>query len=96
MSNKAVAIGVTASVLAILASTVILVSYTKAYPGEPEDSSIIPTVDDILATRVMGELSIYYNYIGHLYLTGQIDEETYAELYQAYATRFHQLIGGSE
>jgi len=41
----------------------------------------------------MGELEIWYMYIGQIYFTGQINLETYESLYQAYVTRFYELIG---
>jgi len=91
MSRKAATIGVIAS-LGVLAGTILLVARAKAAPEEPEAPKLIPSVDDILACRISGELEIYYMYIGQLYFTGQIDRETYEALYQAYITRFYQLI----
>jgi len=92
MSKKAATIGVIAG-LGVLTGTILLATRVKAAPEEPEKTILIPTVDDILASQTMGKLEAYYTYIGQLYVTGQIDRETYEALYQAYVTRFYQLIG---
>lgn len=98
MANKA-AIAVVL-VLGAVAGTLFFATRAKA--AEPEIPELpewyrelIPTPNDILASKTMGELEVYYMYIGQLLITGQIDTETYEELYQAYVTRFYQLIGGS-
>ena len=95
MSNKAATIGVIAG-LGVLTGTILLATRAKAAPKEPEELILIPTVDAILASQTMGDLDVYYMYIGQLYLTGQIDRETYEALYQAYVTRFYELIGASQ
>jgi hypothetical protein len=92
MSRRVEAVGVIAS-LAILAGTVFLASRAKAVPEEMEQLSLIPTVDKIVRSQNMGELEIWYMYIGQQYFTGQINRETYETLYQAYVTRFYELIG---
>lgn len=94
MSKKGAAIGVLAS-LGVLAGTVLLASRAEAAPAELESPGIIPTADDILASATIGELEIWYIYIGQLYFTGQIDQYTYELLYEAYVTRFYQLTGSS-
>ena len=96
MANKA-AIAVVLG-LGVVAGTVLLATKAKAaepeIPGLPEwGREIIPTPDDILASTTMGELEVYYMYIGQLLITGKIDTDTYEELYQAYVTRFYQLTG---
>ena len=80
----------------VLAGSVLLATRAKAAPEEPETPGLIPSVDDILASRTMGELEIWYMYIGQIYFTGQINLETYENLYQAYVTRFYELIGASQ
>lgn len=92
MSKRGAVIGVLAS-LGVLTGMVLLASRAEAAPEEPETPGVIPTVDDILASKTMGELEVYYMYIGQLLITGKIDSETYEELYQAYVTRFYQLTG---
>ena len=92
MSKKAATIGVIASLFGILTGTIFLATRVKAVPEEPAKTILIPTVDDILASQTMGKLEIYYTLIGQLYITGQIDRGTYEALYQAYVTRFYQLI----
>jgi len=92
MSKKAAAIGVIAG-LGVLTGTIFLATRAKAAPEEPEKPSLTPTVDDILASKTMGDLEVYYMYIGQLYFSGQIDRATYEALYQAYVTRFYQLTG---
>ena len=92
MSNKA-AIAVVLGLGAAAGATILLTTRAKAAPEEPEKPSLTPTVDDILASKTMGDLEVYYMYIGQLYFTGQIDRATYEALYQAYVTRFYQLIG---
>lgn len=95
MLKRGAAIGVLAS-LGIVAGTVFLGTRAKATPEESEKPGLIPTADDILASKTMGELEIRYMYIAQLYFTGQIDRVTYNALYQAYATRFYQLIGANQ
>lgn len=95
MAKKGAVIGVLAS-LGVLAGTVMLASKVEAAPGEPETPGIIPTADDILASATIGELEIWYIYIGQLYFTGQINRDAYESLYQAYVDRFYQLIGGNQ
>lgn len=94
MSRKTAALGVIAS-LGILTGMVLLATRAKAAPEEPEKPGLIPTVDDILSSQTVGELEIYYMYIGQLYFTGQVDRETYEALYQSYVTRFYELIGAN-
>ncbi len=65
---------------------------TKAKAAEPPEV-IIPTPDDIMAAKSVGELEVYYMYIGELFITGKIDRETYEGLYDAYVARYHQLTG---
>jgi len=93
--KKAASIGVLAG-MGVIAGSVLLATRAKAAPEEPETPGLIPTVDDILASRTMGELEIWYMYIGQIYFTGQINLETYETLYQAYVTRFYQLIGDNQ
>jgi len=93
--KKAATIGVLAG-MGVIAGSVLLSTRAKAAPEEPETPGLIPTVDDILASRTMGELEIWYMYIGQIYFIGQINLETYETLYQAYVTRFYQLIGDNQ
>lgn len=93
--KKAATIGVLAG-MGVIAGSVLLATRAKAAPEEPETPGRIPTVDDILASRTMGELEIWYMYIGQIYFTGQINLETYESLYQAYVTRFYLLIGDNQ
>lgn len=88
----------TLSILAgmgVLAGSVLLATSAKAAPAEPEQPGLIPTADDIMGAQNMGELEIWYMYIGQLYFTGQINRATYESLYEAYVTRFYQLIGAT-
>ena len=93
--KKTVIISVLAG-MGVLAGSVLLGTRAEAASKEPETSSLIPTGDDILASRTMGELEIWYMYIGRLYFTGQIDRATYETLYQAYVDRFYQLTGANQ
>ena len=95
MAKKGATIGVIAG-LGVLTGTILLATRAKAGPEEPETPGLIPSVDDILASQTMGDLEIWYMYIGQLYFTGQINRETYETLYQAYVTRFYELIGASQ
>jgi len=92
MSNKA-AIAVVLGLGAAVGGTILLATRAKAAPAQPEQPSLVPTVDNILASQTMGDLDVYYMYIGQLYFTGQIGRATYETLYQAYVTRYYQLIG---
>jgi|GEM_PF-6047128 len=93
--KKAATISVLAGI-GVLAGSVLLATRAKAAPEEPETPGLIPSVDDILASQAMGELEIWYMYIGQLYFTGQIDRATYETLYQAYVDRFYQLTGANQ
>jgi len=90
MSKKAATVGVIAC-LGALAGTILLASQAKASPLGPVGPGV--SVNDILVAQTVGELEIWYILIGQLYLTGEIDRETYEALYQAYVTRFYQLTG---
>ncbi|GAI54441.1 unnamed protein product [marine sediment metagenome] len=65
---------------------------TRAKAAEPPEV-VIPTPDDIMAASTMGELEVYYMYIGELFITGKIDRETYEGLYDAYVARYYELTG---
>ena len=91
MANKA-AIAIVLG-LGVVAGTVLLATRAKAAEPEIPPRDLIPTPNDILASKTMGELEVYYMYIGQLLITSKIDRETYEELYQAYVTRFFQLTG---
>jgi len=65
---------------------------TKAKAAEPPKVTI-PTPDDIMDASTMGELEVYYMYIGELLIIGKIDTETYEGLYDAYVARYYQLRG---
>ena len=83
--------------LGAIVVTAVIAGRAKAATEEPKpENKIIPTADDILASQSMGELEVYYMYIGQLYFTGQIDRQKYEELYQAYVTRFYELTGASQ
>jgi len=68
---------------------------TKAKAAEPPEVPrvVIPTPADIMAAKSMGELEVYYMYIGELLITGKINTETYEDLYDAYVARYYQLTG---
>jgi len=67
---------------------------TRAKAAEPEvPQVVIPTPDDIMAASTMGELEVYYMYIGELLITGKIDTETYEGLWDAYVARYYELTG---
>ena len=88
MANKA-AIALVIGLGAGLAGIAIFATRAKAAPPE----EFIPTPADILAAKNMGELEVYYMYIGELLITGKIDRETYERLWDAYVARFYQLTG---
>lgn len=79
--------------LAGVAGAMALIARAKAAPEELPPHAFIPTVDDVMASRTMGELEVYYMYIGQLLVTNQIDRATYEGLYHAYVARFYQLTG---
>ena len=70
---------------------------TRAKAAEPPEAPpvVIPTPDDIMAARSMGELEVWYMYIGELLITGKIDTETYEGLWDAYVARYYELTGGA-
>ncbi len=89
MANKA-AIAVVLGLA--VAGTVLFATRAKA---APKVSIFIPTPEEIMAAASLAELDAYYEYIGELLITGQIGNEAYDALYQAYVTRFDQLVGGA-
>jgi len=91
MKNTAI-IGIIAGV-GVVAGSILLAKQAKA---SPEESGLIPSADDILSAESIGELEIWYMYIGQIYFTGQIDREMYECLYQSYVTRFYQLVGDNQ
>jgi len=88
MANKA-AIAVIIGLGAGLAGLALFASKAKAAPPE----EFIPTPADIMAAKNMGELEVYYMYIGELLITGKINTETYEDLWDAYVARYYQLRG---
>ena len=91
MANKA-GIAVLIGLGAGIAGIALFATGAKAAPPElPE--VVIPTPDDIMAAKSMGELEVWYMYIGELFITGKIDRETYENLYDAYVARYYQLTG---
>ena len=90
--KKAATIGILAG-MGALAGTLFLATRAKA--AEPEQTKV-SSADDIMHAQNMGELEIWYMYIGQLYFTGQIDRAAYETLYQAYASRFYELTGANQ
>ncbi len=95
MAKKAAVIGVLSG-LGIIVGTGLLAARVQAAPASPETNKLIPKADDILASRTIGELEVWYVYIGQLYFSSQIDRAKYESLYQAYVDRFYQLIGANQ
>ena len=92
MANKAVI----AVIIGLAGIAGIALFATKAKAAEPPDwipEAIIPTPTDIMAAKSMGELEVWYMYIGELLITGKIDTETYEKLWDAYVARYYQLTG---
>lgn len=91
MSKTALAmiVGLGAGALALLA----LVNPAKGAP--PEEGVFIPSVSNILACENLVELEVYYDLINELYVTGEIDEAEYTNLYDAYVQRWSELAGVS-
>lgn len=88
MANKA-AIAVVLG-LGVVGGTIFFATRAKAAPGE-----FTLTVAEVLASSSMAALEAYYNYMNELYVTKKIDKATYDAFYQAYVTRFYQLVGGA-
>ena len=102
MSRRAATLGIVLGIGA-LTGAVLLATRAEASPEDTEGlwltgggKPIIPTADDILAAKTAQELDTYYTYIGLLILTMVIVNETYQQLYQAYVTRFYELIGENQ
>ena len=91
MANKA-AIAVVIGLGTGIAGLAFFATRAKAAPPEVPQI-VIPTPADIMAAKNMGELEVYYMYIGELLITGKIDTETYENLYDAYVARYYQLRG---
>ena len=93
MANKA-AIAVIIGLGAGIAGLALFATRVKAAPEPPEvPPVVIPTPADIMAAKNMGELEVYYMYIGELLITRKINTETYEDLYDAYVARYYQLRG---
>ena len=82
-------------ILGLLAVGGILLVTRKKEPTPPEiPRAEIPTVDEIMGARDLGELNNYYRVINGLLTIGVLDSEAYMILYYAYYERWYQLIGG--
>ena len=55
-------------------------------------SGYIPNRDDIALSQTPSELDVYYDLMGELYESERITAEEYGELYEAYQTRYNDLI----
>ena len=89
MNKVAIAVG---TISAVVIAGLLL---TRKAEAAPVPTPVVPTEADILASKNLAELDAYYEYIGELYITKEIDQPTYITLYNAYVLRFNQLIGGS-
>ena len=92
MANKAAIVGVLG--LATLGGIIFLATRAKAVPEVPPEKFTL-TVADIMAAHTIGELEVNYTSMNTLYITCKIDRDTYEKLYQAYVTKFYQLVGGA-
>jgi len=78
--------------LSMLAVAVALVVKPAAAAAPPV---FIPTGNDISSAPNLASLDAYYELIGELKITGEIDTGQYSSLYIAYETRYLELTGGS-
>lgn len=83
-------LGLIALGVSITALLVALGEEAEAAPPE----EYIPTPEQILASNSWAELQAYYALIGELYVSQVIDRDTYISLYNAYETRWRQLMEG--
>jgi len=88
MSRTAGTIGVVAG-MGILAGSILLGVRAKTAP-------LGPSIDDILISRTLAELEIWYWTIGRLLFMQEINKDRYGELYHTYVKRFYELIGDHE
>lgn len=90
MASKA-AIGVLGLGLGVAGLVLAITSRGKAPPELPPGLTLTP--EDIMASGTMGDLEVYFMYIGQLLVTKQIDRARYQLFYDAYVARFYELTG---
>ena len=69
----------------------VILATKQAKAALPEES---PTVADIVGAQNLAELDGYYELLSSLWIIKKIDVDTYRTLYNAYKTRFYELVGG--
>lgn len=92
-SKAAIALGVGAVTGAVVGAVLLVTRAEAASAVPPKEYTL--TVVGILAASTMGELEVDYTMMNTLYVTGKIGRAAYEALYQAYVTRFYQLIGSA-
>ncbi len=56
----------------------------------------IPTAEEISTASSLAKLNAYYDQLNELYISGQIDYDTYMALYNVYVERWYELAGVTE
>ena len=56
-------------------------------------ATVVPTVDDIMSSGSIAELSTYYRLISELLIIGKVTPTEYKTLYDAYYERWYELVG---
>ena len=79
----------------ILGGAALAIALTRSGETAPLPETYIPSADEIGMSRSIAELNTYYDLLNELYLSGEIDQFTYTELYSAYEEKYYELIGGS-
>jgi len=66
----------------------------KKTPKVPE----VPVLStkEIMEARALPELNTYYDQLNLLFKTRQLEKGEYMLRYNAYTTRFYELVGGAE
>jgi len=83
-------------VAGIVAALIITRAKAESEPTCPTcppcpDITVIPTIDDILASTNFYTLNAYYDQLSLLYINQSITDEEYSTLYAAYEQRFYEI-----
>lgn len=77
----------------ILGAAAIVLVLTRQAGAAP--LGYVPTVGEISTAESFATLNAYYDQINELYISGRISQGEYLTLYNAYESRFYELMEGA-
>jgi hypothetical protein len=73
-----------------LGITALVTAFTKQAGGD--SGEYVPTQEEIAGSNNLATLDAYHDLAAELYLRGRIDHSTYMALYNAYETRYYEIL----